>query len=361
MRVLALLAWLLLVTGCTQPVRVYEEGEFPSKLSAWGIVSSDGKSLSLHPDSLAYDLNTPLFTDYAHKLRTLWVPADSQATIDGETINLPVGSVISKTFYYVEEAGELVNVTQQPAHFTETGLNLEHARLIETRLMVHLPSGWVGLPYVWDENQRDATLEIAGDLLDVTLSGQAFAYAVPDFNQCQGCHVENLKTDAMSPIGLKLRHMNKPYRSIQANGNQLEAMADRAMLALNEDPAVLPRNADYLNPGLSLDHRARSYLDINCGHCHNPNGPADTSGLFLDIHEQDRIRLGICKPPIAAGQGTGGHRVNILPGDAGRSILTYRMRTTDLGAMMPELGRSLSHQEGVALITDWINRMEGGC
>lgn len=32
----------------------------------------------------------------------------------------------------------------------------------------------------------------------------------------------------------------------------------------------------------TLEHQARSYLDINCGHCHNANGAADTSGLLLD-------------------------------------------------------------------------------
>ena len=56
-----------------------------------------------------------------------------------------------------------------------------------------------------------------------------------------------------------------------------------------------------------LDDRARAYLDINCSHCHNPNGPADTSGLNL---EPDALAaaLGVCKPPIAAGGGTGGSR-----------------------------------------------------
>jgi hypothetical protein len=29
--------------------------------------------------------------------------------------------------------------------------------------------------------------------------------------------------------------------------------------------------------------------------------------------------------------------------------------------MMPELGRSLTHEEGVALIAEWIREMEGEC
>jgi hypothetical protein len=73
------------------------------------------------------------------------------------------------------------------------------------------------------------------------------------------------------------------------------------------------------------------------------------------------IRLGLCKPPVAAGQGTGGRAMGIDPGAADNSILVYRMASDDLGAMMPELGRTLVHQEGVALIEQWVNEMPGEC
>jgi len=29
--------------------------------------------------------------------------------------------------------------------------------------------------------------------------------------------------------------------------------------------------------------------------------------------------------------------------------------------MMPELGRSLVHEEGIALISNWISEMDGNC
>jgi hypothetical protein len=73
------------------------------------------------------------------------------------------------------------------------------------------------------------------------------------------------------------------------------------------------------------------------------------------------MRLGECKLPIAAGQGTGGNKFSIVPGKPEESILVYRMTSIDPGAMMPELGRSLVHDEGVALIADWISEMEGSC
>ena len=109
---------------------------------------------------------------------------------------------------------------------------------------------------------------------------------------------------------------------------------------------------------MDLDSVTRSYLDINCGHCHNEAGAADTSGLLLDYEDHAPGALGVCKPPIAAGRGSGGFNYSIVPGDAANSIMPFRMRTTSPATMMPELGRSLAHAEGVALINDWVNAMQ---
>jgi mono/diheme cytochrome c family protein len=119
--------------------------------------------------------------------------------------------------------------------------------------------------------------------------------------------------------------------------------------------------ADWNDSGLGIDQRARAYLDINCGHCHNPAGPADTSGLFLDIDTLDLRRLGVCKPPVAAGRGSGDLFVAIEPGKPEESIMAYRMASIDPGEAMPELGRSTVHREGVELIRQWIAALEPGC
>ena len=70
------------------------------------------------------------------------------------------------------------------------------------------------------------------------------------------------------------------------------------------------------------------------------------------------MALGIYKATVSAGAGTGGHTYSIVPGHPEESIMVYRMNSTNPGAMMPELGRSLIHQEGVALISEWIKEME---
>jgi hypothetical protein len=69
----------------------------------------------------------------------------------------------------------------------------------------------------------------------------------------------------------------------------------------------------------------------------------------------------MCKPPVAAGQGTGDRRFGIVPGHPEDSILIYRMESMDPGAMMPELGRAVVHAEGVGLIAEWVRSLPGDC
>lgn len=71
--------------------------------------------------------------------------------------------------------------------------------------------------------------------------------------------------------------------------------------------------------------------------------------------------LGMCKPPVAAGRGTGNRPFDVVPGHPDRSILPYRMASTDPGVMMPELGRDLEHKEAVDLIIRYITTLKGAC
>ncbi len=112
-------------------------------------------------------------------------------------------------------------------------------------------------------------------------------------------------------------------------------------------------------PSADLDDRARGYLDVNCAHCHQPLiGAADTSGLFLEYDRPFGRDAGECKPPVAAGPGTGGFDYAIVPGNAAESIMDFRIDSDDIEVRMPEIGRSIIHTEGVQLIRDWINAMD---
>src|SRR5690606_21602798 len=107
--------------------------------------------------------------------------------------------------------------------------------------------------------------------------------------------------------------------------------------------------------GEALNHAARDYLDVNCAHCHRPEGAQGvTSQLFLNVENTSAFNLGVCKRPGSAGAGGGGLTFDIVPGDPDASILAFRLQTEDPGAMMPLLGRSLAHDQGVDLIRAWI-------
>jgi len=124
-------------------------------------------------------------------------------------------------------------------------------------------------------------------------------------------------------------------------------------------PKSIEPVSDFTDFSKDIEARARAYLAINCGHCHSPKGSASSTGLYLNYSEQRPKQLGILKPPVAAGRGSGGLDYSIVPGDPDASILLFRMISDDPAIMMPESGRSMVHQEAVALIDDWIERMEG--
>ena len=235
--------------------------------------------------------------------------------------------------------------------------------MLETRLLIRRAAGWVALPYVWNADGTEATLERTGTQIPLTIedgqSKASFVYSVPNQNQCAGCHATDFRDRKIWPIGLKARHMNRSFPGPGGEINQLKRLAGLGYLDAIEEP--VPANAKWRDPGADVPSRARSYLDVNCSHCHSKVGPARTSGLWLDPDTADPRHLGVCKPPVAAGRGTGGRPFSIVPAKPDESILVYRMQTTDPGEMMPELGRSLPHEEAIALVASYIAMLEGNC
>ncbi len=356
----------LLLAGCArapapEPVRFFADGQ-PERLAEWNVLYVADGRLRLNARVLPYDLDSALFTDYAHKLRTVWMPAGTAARYQPDgALDFPVGTIISKTFYYPRGDDGTVLRSADTGAEPDGGLTLDRVRLVETRLLVRRASGWLALPYVWNDAQTEARLMRTGDLVPLTLAGadgrrQQLDYLVPDENQCAGCHGTDLRSRQISPIGPKARHLNHDFAYASGKANQLRHW--QALGQLVDVPAgTLPRNVAWNDPQAPLEARARAYLDINCGHCHSDKGAARTSGMWLDANTHDPLRIGRCKLPIAAGQGTGNRAWDIVPGAPDDSILTYRMESTDPGVMMPELGRALVHEEGVALIRQWIAAM----
>ena len=365
-----LLAAMLTACGKAPPVAVHPADAPPERLSDWGVVLADGRAFEFNAGVLPYDLNTPLFSDYALKLRSVWIPEGTTATYrEDREIEFPVGTILSKTFHY-ERAGSdghgdllrVVKVDRESLLDDRGRLDLARYVLVETRLLVRYEDGWRALPYVWNDAQDEAYLEPAGEVRRIRFEGVAepFVYVIPDVNQCGGCHKPDHTAAERRPLGPRAWQLNREYRYPDGTRRQLAHWTGTGIL--KDVPASLPAGVRWAAPGdATLDERAAAYLDANCAHCHNANGPADTSGLDLGIDAPVDRRYGICKPPVAVGRGSGDRPYDIYPGRPDDSILLYRMAHTDPAIAMPELGRSTVHREGVDLIRDWIAALPGDC
>lgn len=324
------LALAVAVTG--QPVAISDAAivstENPVLLSQYGFFQGGAHRPSA--ELLPYALRTPLFTDYAEKQRFLYLPRGKSYTVGADgRLRFPVGSALIKSFGYHDAAGRL--------------------NIIETRLLLHKPQGWAALPYVWKADGSDAELKLGGARKPVEFikpdgTKMAISYAVPNKNQCKQCHSTK---DSVMPVG-----------PVWHNLSFIDAKARLAFIRRGAAPVASAPEAKWDEPQSgALEKRALAYLRVNCGHCHKPTGSASNSGLFYDDHEGSAAALGIGKRPVAAGRGSGNFDFVIDPGHPERSILIYRMKSTDPGIAMPEIGRSTVHDEGVALLEAWIKSL----
>jgi uncharacterized repeat protein (TIGR03806 family) len=346
-RALAALLLVLSCCACSRQVRSHVDEPYPKKLSAWQLFVGRPSDLKPNAGVVPYDLNTPLFSDYATKYRFVWMPpATSAVYSENETFEFPVGAILSKTFAYplADQGGK--------------------QRLIETRLLVRGRSGWATLPYVWNLEMTEAYLDVAADPTTVRWkhpSGESYTldYVIPNVNQCKECH-EKSKTTL--PIGPKARNLNRDFTYADGRANQLDYWARIGYLKGAPVASQAPRVPAWDDAsGASLEARARAYLDVNCAHCHNPEGTANTSGLYLTFAQTDPMRLGFCKVPVSAGLGSGRLLFDVVQGNPDESILMNRMDSATPKVMMPELGRTVIHREGVALIRQWIESLNGRC
>ncbi len=317
----------------------------PAKLLSTYNLFEDGSHQILQTSVLPYGMKMPLFSDYAHKFRFVYMPEGVTAVYnDTEVFEFPVGTTLIKTFAY-------------PADFRKPEENI---RLVETRLLIRQEAGWNAWVYVWNEEQTDAVLKVAGKTLPVSWidkngANRSVDYVVPNKNQCKGCHTLNRE---FTPIGPKARYLNFHYEYKDGPANQLIKWGQAGFLKGAPTPDKAPTVPDFSDLSASLDRRARAYLDINCAHCHRKEGPASTSGLFLTYGETNKVTWGYKKSPVAAGRGSGGLAVDIDPGHPDKSILLFRVKSTDPGILMPEVGRTIVHTEGVELLKEWIEKLE---
>ena len=314
------------------------QGKYLQNLSEYGFFK-DLKNQIPAQNVLPYHLSSQLFSDYTDKQRFIYVPNNSKFTFESDKVfQFPVGTTLIKTFSYQNASSSL------------------EKQLLETRLLIHTNDGWEAVGYIWNDDQTDARLSLVGKTIQTQFSKDSgelisIRYRAPNKNQCKECHQLN---GVMTPIGPKARNMDLDVEYDNQRMNQLEKWAALGWIGKNLKVRTMANYKD-LNQNINL--RARSYLEINCAHCHIEGGSADTTGLFLTLEENQSKHLGFFKKPVATGKGSFNLDYSIVPGKSEESILLARMQSLDPGIMMPESGRTLQDNEGLEIVRDWIDSL----
>jgi uncharacterized repeat protein (TIGR03806 family) len=317
-------------------------GKMPLLLSQTGAVK-DARGLVPADGLIPYDLIVPFWSDGAIKNRWVAVPAAKVAFYPTGEWKFPKGTVFVKTF-------ELPTNAADP---TVT-------RRLETRILVADADGGVyGVDYKWRADNSDADLMSGGMSEEVpvkTASGGMLSqtWYYPSRQDCLTCH----NARAGGVLGIKTRQLNHDFQYPSGHvENELRRWSQLGLFPTpidDRDLAALPALAAIGDPTRSIEERARSYLDANCSHCHQPGGTvANFDARFDTPLDQQQLVNG----PVLIDQGIDKPRI-IAPHDPWRSIAYMRVNTTG-DIRMPPLARNTIDQAGVRLINEWIMSMPG--
>lgn len=288
-----------------------------SNLSEYGIYVGNPTHLVPSPEYKLYEISSQLFTDYAEKQRLIKIPTGTKpSALDNGLLSFPEGTIIVKTFYYF-------NDKRNPSL---------GKKLIETRILELSNGKWIAGTYKWNDAQTDAILVSAGfnqtvNWIDEYGKPKVVAYHVPGNLECKTCHNSN---NSVIPIGPKVRNLNFNVQRNSQTINQLIHFQNEGLLN-SANPSDFSTIPDYTNPTVTLEKRARAYLDINCAHCHNSNGFASRFRYRMD-YETD---------------------LNTSKIKEGKAAIRYMMENGD----MPKIGTTVIDKEGVELIKQYLETL----
>lgn len=341
----------------TSPVKVdLTQVPFP-KLSDYHFFEGEMKNQIPSLNVLPYAPASSLFTDYAHKKRFVWLPIGLKATYNGDSkvLELPLGAALIKTFYYDKI---------QPNNTT---------RIIETRIMIRKQTGWIFADYVWNDAQTEAYLDLNGSFVNISWKDEnniikTTDYRIPSEVQCIICHknTENVNGNLQTihiPIGIKPQNLNLNYNYGTSTQNQLTKWIEQGYLENNFTfPTENNSTIDYNDTSKSLEKRVRSYLDINCAHCHQNGKHCDYRPMRFAFNETGATNgltnMGVCVDTQDMQNFAPSLGKIITPGNINRSMLYYRLNTTNEAFRMPLHGRTVVHEEAISLIGQWINSLQ---
>jgi len=317
------------------PLRIAPDGgapnaEFPELLSDTGFFS-DVANLTPSRGMLEYDVASALYSDDALKRRWLALPGNEKIRFrNKEPWEFPVGTALIKHF-------ELERRGRSP-------------RRVETRILLHQNTGWLGLTYKWNAAGTDARLLRDSDRETIALGGgeeQQWLYPSPA--DCLFCHTQA----AGRVLGIETRQINRDFDYGGITDNQLHAW--NCIDLFDTDigrPSWFGKLAALDDTTASLGRRVRDHLQSNCSHCHRPG----TGITDMDLRRSTLLTEAnmIGRPPIRGNLGRPGARL-VTPGSSRNSIVPLRMTANDEGSRMA-WGTLRTHVAAARMVNAWIDQ-----
>lgn len=343
------------------------EHPFPRRLSETGLFAPAADH-RLSAGVLPFSVNAEQWSDYASAERFIGIPGTGTASWYPRPKRIP-GSMFDRTIYVPKDTvlGKTLSLEMQAG-------NPASRRRIETQVLHFDGRNWCAYTYEWNDEQSDAALvDAAGKARTVSIADARAAngrrqqtWRYSSRTECLRCHnpwSENLL--AFNPAQL-----NRDHNYGSMTDNQLRTFRhiglweDIAEVAVPGAPPLAPpkfKSPDEMPPlvdpyssSADLNQKARSYLHVNCAHCHRTAGGGSAYAHFnYDLPLPETKALGV-RPT----QGSFGiHEAKIVaPGDPFRSVLYFRMAKLGPGHM-PHLGTAVVDRRGLELIHDWIRQL----
>jgi hypothetical protein len=220
---------------------------------------------------------------------------------------------------------------------------------------------WFMTAFVWNDEQTDAAvseIDTPTNLL-VLENAKGTEHDVPGKKNCENCHY-NMADKVLGFSGLQLDYeAEEPFLDLQ----ELEEM----------EILSAPLPGHFTLPGTEAQQAALGYMHANCGECHNPW--SQKAGLNLQfwlelgslgsVAETPSYLTTVGQPSQAPQPPEGQPESRVIPMDLDNSAVYWRMtqpatfpREPEGGIHMPLIGTELTDEEGVALVSDWINSLE---
>lgn len=314
-----------------------EDSSFPQKLSDTGAFA-DLTDLAPNPGLVNYDPIVPFWSDNAIKSRWFGHPnlTDTVTHITDGNWTLPTGMVWVKHF-------DMELHRDNPAT----------KKRLETRFIVKTTNSIYGVSYAWNAAGTEAFLVPDGGTnfnLTITNGSNTFIqqWGIPSRSECLACHT----AVGGQALSYNTRQLNQNATLNGHTGNQLALLSAAGYFATPVSaPQTLPAFSRANDSSVSLEHRVRSYLSVNCVQCHQPGGTGPSSWDARAWLSLDATTLLYGTP-----NNNGGNLANqlIIPGDAPHSVILQRIRANGF-SRMPPLATSVIDEVATNLLHAWIS------